>query len=110
MKLLSNLKIGSKLSIGFGLLVFLTLVVIGLSYLGSLRTTTYINRTSNLSAPTALASAHAQASLLRMLADVWATWLWVRKVTGRDIPKLAGLLKQIWRLWKPFPTRLTRHH
>ena len=70
MKLLSNLKIGSKLSIGFGLLVFLTLVVIGLSYLGSLRTTTYINRTSDLSAPTALASARAQASLLRMLADV----------------------------------------
>jgi serine phosphatase RsbU (regulator of sigma subunit)/CHASE3 domain sensor protein len=70
MKLLSNLKIGSKLSIGFGLLVFLTLVVIGLSYLGSLRATTYINRTSDLSAPTALASARAQASLLRMLADV----------------------------------------
>lgn len=70
MKLLSNLKIGSKLSIGFGLLVFLTLVVIGLSYLGSLRTTTYINRTSDLSAPTALASARAQTSLLRMLADV----------------------------------------
>jgi serine phosphatase RsbU (regulator of sigma subunit)/HAMP domain-containing protein len=45
-------------------------VVIGLSYLGSLRTTTYINRTSDLSAPTALASARAQTSLLRMLADV----------------------------------------
>ena len=70
MKFLSNLKIGSKLTIGFGLLVVLTLVVIGLSYLGSLRTTTYINRTSDLSAPTALASARAQANLLRMLADV----------------------------------------
>ncbi len=70
MKFLNNLKIGSKLNIGFGLLVALTLVVIGLSYLGSFRTTTNINRTSDLSAPTALASARAQANLLRMQADV----------------------------------------
>ncbi len=70
MKFFNNLKIGSKLNIGFGFLVVLTLVVIGFSYLGSLRTTTYINRTSDLSAPTALASARAQANLLRMLADV----------------------------------------
>jgi Tfp pilus assembly protein PilX len=67
MKFLNNLKIGSKLNIGFGLLVALTLVVIGVSYLGSFRTTTNINRTSDLSAPTALASARAQANLLRML-------------------------------------------
>jgi len=70
MKFFNNLKIGSKLNISFGFLVVLTLVVIGFSYLGSLRTTTYINRTSDLSAPTALASARAQANLLRMLADV----------------------------------------
>jgi CHASE3 domain sensor protein len=70
MRLFNNLKIGSKLNIGFGLLVALTLVAIGLSYLGSFRTTTNINRTSDLSAPTALASARAQANLLRVLADV----------------------------------------
>ncbi len=70
MKFFNNLKIGSKLNIGFGFLVALTLVVIGLSYLGSFRATTNINRTSDLSAPTALSSARAQANLLRMLADV----------------------------------------
>jgi signal transduction histidine kinase/CheY-like chemotaxis protein/CHASE3 domain sensor protein/outer membrane murein-binding lipoprotein Lpp len=66
----NNLKIGTKLTIGFGALVILTLLVIGLSYLGSSRATNNINLTSNLRSPSALAAARAQADLLRMLGDV----------------------------------------
>ena len=36
---LSNLRIGSKLTLGFGILVVLTLIVIGLSYLGGAQAT-----------------------------------------------------------------------
>ncbi len=65
-----NLSIGGKLTLGFGLLVLLTLGVVGLSYLGSVPATQIINRTNNLRVPTALTSARAQADLLRMLGDV----------------------------------------
>lgn len=65
-----NMGIGGKLTIGFGILGALTLVVIALSYLGSYQATININRTSDVRAPTALASSRAQANLLRMLADV----------------------------------------
>ena len=69
-RLFNKLNIGSKLNIGFGILGALTMLVIALSYLGSSRATTNINRTTDISAPTALASAQAQANLLRMLGDV----------------------------------------
>ena len=71
-KLLGSLKIGAKLNIGFGILVALTLAVIGLSYLSSDRAAGNMTRTSELRAPTALAAARAQANLLKMLADVRA--------------------------------------
>ncbi len=71
-KLFYRVKISGKLNIGFGILVAMTLVVIGVSYLGSYQATTEINRTADLRAPTALASARAQANLLRMLANVQA--------------------------------------
>lgn len=69
-KLFHDLKIGTKLNIGFGILVALTLIVVGLSFLASAQATTNIRRTAELSAPTALASARAQANLLTMLAEV----------------------------------------
>jgi CHASE3 domain sensor protein/GAF domain-containing protein len=65
-----NLNIGTKLAIGFGILVILALAVAGLSYLGSVPATENINRTDELRVPTALTSARAQANLLRMLSDV----------------------------------------
>jgi CHASE3 domain sensor protein len=68
----NKLKIGGKLTIGFGILGALTMLVIGLSYLGSYRATLNINRTGDVRVPTALASARAQANLLRMQADVQA--------------------------------------
>jgi len=67
---LRNLNIGGKLTVGFGILAALTLLVVGLNYLGSLDAVRSINRTTNLSAPSAVASARAQADLLRMLSAV----------------------------------------
>ena len=68
--LLRRVNIGAKLNIGFGVLVVLILAVIGVTYISSDRATTNISRTSEVRAPTALASARAQANLLKMLADV----------------------------------------
>jgi class 3 adenylate cyclase/CHASE3 domain sensor protein/putative methionine-R-sulfoxide reductase with GAF domain len=68
--LLKRLNIGGKLTVGFGILVALTLLVVGLNYLGSFKAVTNINRTGDLRAPSALASAQAQANLLRMLGEV----------------------------------------
>ncbi|MGH6890753.1 MAG: CHASE3 domain-containing protein, partial [Dongiaceae bacterium] len=69
-RFLKRLNIGGKLTIGFGILVALTLMVAGLNYFGSLTAVTNMGRTSDVRAPSALASARAQADLLRMLSDV----------------------------------------
>src|SRR5688572_16971046 len=69
-KILKNLKIGSKLTIGFGILVALVLLVATFSWLGSTLATENINQTSDVRVPTALTSARAQADLLKMLGDV----------------------------------------
>lgn len=69
-RLLKNLKIGSKLTVGFGILVLLIFVSAGVSYLGSDRATQEINRVTDVRAPTALDASRAQADLLLMLADV----------------------------------------
>ncbi len=63
------MSISGKLNIGFGILVALTLLVVGLSYVGSAQATQNINRTEQLRLPTVLASTRAQADLLRMLAS-----------------------------------------
>ena len=65
-----NLKIGRKLTIGFGLLVMLMFLSVGMIYLGSNRATTKINRADDLRVPAALTASDAQANLLRMLGDV----------------------------------------
>lgn len=67
---LNNLKIGTKLTIAFGILVALTFLVGVFSYLGSIRATVNIDRTGDVRVPTAIASSQAQADLLRMLGDV----------------------------------------
>ncbi len=68
--LVKNLRIGSKLTLGFGLLVLLIFVSADVSYLGSERATQEINRVTDVRAPTALDASRAQADLLLMLADV----------------------------------------
>ncbi len=65
-----NMSIGGKLTLGFGIIVILTLVVVGLSFLSSSRASQEIDTTSQLRAPLALASSKAQADLLTMLSDV----------------------------------------
>jgi CHASE3 domain sensor protein len=70
MRSLRNLKIGQKLSIGFGLLVMLTLVGATVSFIASRQATISINRTEDVRVPTALASTRAQKDLLKMLGDV----------------------------------------
>jgi CHASE3 domain sensor protein len=67
---LKNLKIGSKVTIGFGILVALTFLSAGVSYLGSGRATDKINLTDDVRVPMALAAVRAQVSLLQMQADV----------------------------------------
>lgn len=68
LRFISNFPIGRKLLLGFGILVVLTLLVVGLSYVASREATTVINRTGDFRAPMARISANAQANLLRMLA------------------------------------------
>lgn len=69
-RFLKNLSIGTKLNIGFGILVFLTLAGAVTSYVASNQATTSINRTEDVRFPTTLASVQAQTDLLRMLNDV----------------------------------------
>lgn len=70
MQFLKNLSIGTKLNIGFGILVLLTVVGAIVSYVGSTQATAKIDTTEEVRVPTALVSARAQADLLRMLGDV----------------------------------------
>ena len=61
-----DLHIGRKLIIGFGILVLLTFLGAGVSYLGSQQATTKINTTDDVYVPTALLTSYAQADLLRL--------------------------------------------
>src|SRR4051812_10543574 len=69
-KFLMNLSIGGKLTLGFAVIVVLTLSVVGLSYLSSSQASSRIRTTTELRAPLALASSKAQANLLTILGDV----------------------------------------
>lgn len=68
--LVRNLSIGSKLTMGFGLLVFLTLLVVGFSYFSGQEALQHINRAEDVCVPAALATSRAQANLLTMLGHV----------------------------------------
>lgn len=68
--LISNLKISDKLNLGFGILVTLTFLVIGRSYLNSVQATLTVHRTQDVRMPAALVSADAQTNLLKMVSDV----------------------------------------
>ena len=69
-RFLVNMRIAGKLTLGFGIVVLLTLIVVGLSFLSSRQASSKIDTTSELRAPLALASSKAQADLLTMLSDV----------------------------------------
>jgi CHASE3 domain sensor protein len=69
-KFFKNLNIGSRLLIGFGLLVALTIIGATISYFASTQATTSIDNTGELRVPIALAASSAQTDLLRMISDV----------------------------------------
>jgi signal transduction histidine kinase/HAMP domain-containing protein len=71
-RFLHGLSIGNKLNVGFGILIFVTLVVFGLGYLASGRTEQHIDRTSNVRSPAARTAAEAESNLLRMVSSVQA--------------------------------------
>ncbi len=59
-------RIGSRLMLAFGTMALLTLLVVGLALLAGHRATESIDLTEGVRAPASLASAQAQADLLRM--------------------------------------------
>lgn len=67
---LRNLPIGQKLTLGFGALVVITLIVIALSYFASNEASTTISEATSVRQPAALAASRAEANLLRMFSDV----------------------------------------
>jgi signal transduction histidine kinase/DNA-binding NarL/FixJ family response regulator len=67
---LKSLGIGRKLTLGFGTLAAVTLLVVGLAFVAGRSATEDINLTEGLRGPASLASAQAQASLLRMQLHV----------------------------------------
>lgn len=62
--------IGQKLNMGFGILVLLLLLIVGLIFAAGRAATDTINLTVDVRVPAALASARAQSSLLKMRAAV----------------------------------------
>ncbi len=69
-RLLSNLNIGRKLTLGFGILVSLTLLLVLLTYGAGTAATVRINQTDEVRVPTSIAASRAEANLLKMLSDV----------------------------------------
>ncbi len=68
--MIRNLSIGNKLSGGFGGLVLLILIVMGLSYIAGYQAIKTIDTTDQVRLPAALASSHAQVHLHDMVGSV----------------------------------------
>ncbi len=62
-RIVRSLGIGGKLSIGFGVLVGITLLVVGLGFAADLTATRNISRTEELRGPILIAATETQASL-----------------------------------------------
>lgn len=128
---LNHLSIGDKLTLGFGMLVGLTLLVAGLSFLGSRGAIKDMNTTTAVHAPITLASSRAQVSLLRMQTDVLRylalgdaqygdDYMAARQAFLADLSELEMLLttgaeqdphqidelKAAFQVWSVFPERL----
>ncbi|MEQ8464467.1 SpoIIE family protein phosphatase [Coleofasciculus sp. E1-EBD-02] len=128
---LRNRKIGQKLNIAFGILIVMTFLVIGRNYLGGREAQVNINRTQNTRVPTVLASAQAQANLLKMLSQVrayvatgdpeyryryqesrqnfeadLAQMEALANHSASDIRDRVGKLKQTYQIWSELPDQL----
>ncbi|NJL33843.1 MAG: hypothetical protein HC893_08270 [Chloroflexaceae bacterium] len=131
LRFLRDLPIGSKLTLGFGLLVVLTLIVIALSLFASNEASSTISSTNNVRQPTALAASRAEANLLRMFGAV-RTYLALGEPAFReaydefnrdfatDLARLEALstnlgaadqqrlveLRQVYERWQQYPDQL----
>ncbi|MEQ8969397.1 MAG: CHASE3 domain-containing protein [Coleofasciculus sp. C1-SOL-03] len=128
---LRNQKIGQKLNIAFGVLMVMTFLVIGRNYLGGREAQVNINRTQSIRVPTVLASAQAQANLLKMLSQVrayiatgdpeyryryqesrqkfeadLAQMEALANHSASDIRDRVGKLKQTYQIWSELPDQL----
>lgn len=131
----NNLKIGSKLMVGFSILVLITLLVVGLIFIASRAATEIINIVTEIRAPSELALARAQSSLLRMQASVRGYLVLsdvqniddynkAKEVFEINLAELEALsvnwtdddahrlkeLKDIYEVWVPIPKRLFELH
>ncbi len=70
MRFFNNRNIGQKLNLGFGALVSLTLLVVGLGYIAVRAATENIERVEDFRLPATLASTGAQATLLKIMTNV----------------------------------------
>ena len=66
----SNLSIGHKLNLGFGVIVGIAFILIARTYWGSVIAANHIERTQEVRMPLALASSQAQEELLTMSSQV----------------------------------------
>ena len=69
-KLLGNVKIGVKLTLAFGILVVLVLVMVGLAQQSSARAISSNSQTRDLRVPAVLVATEAQTNLLRMRSSI----------------------------------------
>lgn len=67
---MSNLSIGAKLNLGFGILVVLTLLMVGLNFFAGAGAINRINLTGAVRVPSALAASQTESALLQLLGDV----------------------------------------
>lgn len=67
---MSNLSIGAKLNLGFGTLVALTLLMVGLNFFAGAGAINRINLTGAVRVPSALAASQTESALLQLLGNV----------------------------------------
>ncbi|WP_171014152.1 ATP-binding protein [Chitinivorax sp. B] len=66
----SGLNLGGKLNIGFGVLVFMALLVVGLSFMAGYAVTQKIDLAASVRLPATVASSRAETNLLRMQSSL----------------------------------------
>lgn len=125
----ADMKIGTKLGVGFGVLVVLIFLSALVSYYSSKQATERIQTTETVRVPVALSASQAQANLLRMLSDVRG-YLALGEATyhdsylrsaqdfetdltnlekyslGSDDKARLEKLRKTYELWRPLPEQL----
>lgn len=128
LKFFFDLKIGTKLSIGFGLLLAIILINAVGGYSSNSTATTKIGKTDEVYVPSMVTASKAQANLLRMLGDVRGYLALgepiyrenyqssvqafendlaeLKKILGDQDSDLLHQLEDSYAAWKPLPEQL----